>query len=254
MKILLLALSSGIAVALPSAGKTQDWTGTVGIGVVSGPTFSGSDETETGFGLDIDIEWRNRFFLNERGVGAYVYQPNGADGFRFGLALGYDFSGRSVDDDARLAGLSEVDGSAAFTAFIEYDLGFADLEFELSKALGSSGHEGLTAEAGLEFSTPVGERTLLSVTPYLRWGDDSYTSALYGVSSADSAASSFSQFDAGSGVESYGLSLSVAHQFTETVGVFGAIDYSMLSGDAADSPIVFDDSQTSVTLGVFYSF
>lgn len=247
------ALIAGV-VALPMAAQAQGFTGQIGVGAVSEPTYSGSDKSETSFGLDFDIEWGDRYFLNEHGIGGYVYQPGGADGLRIGFALGYDFTSRSADDDARLVGLTDVDGSPAFSAFLEYEFGIAELEFALSKAIGSDGHEGLTAEAGVEFSAPLGRKAIVSLSPYMRWGDDNYTSALYGVTAAEAGTSSFSQYTADSGVQSYGVELSAAYQFTDTVGIFGAVDYNILSGDAADSPIVFDDNQVSLTLGLFYSF
>lgn len=254
IKLGTLAILTSLATVLPDPAKAQDFKGTIGVGGISGPTFSGSDETAEGFGLDVDLEWRETYFLNQRGAGAYVYQPDGEDGLRLGFALGYDFASRSVDDDDRLAGLTEVEAGAVFTSFVEYEFGIADFELEVSQGLGDTGHQGLTAKAAVEFTAPIGQQAFVSLSPFVKWGDDTYTNALYGVSSADSLSSGFAEYEAGSGIESYGLALSAGYQFTETVGVFGSVDYSVLAGDAADSPIVFQEDQTSVAVGVFYSF
>lgn len=228
--------------------------GFIGLGVLSEPTFSGSDEMETGVLPVIDLTWDDRFFVStDRGVGAYVF--GGLDApLRFGVGVGYDFTERNPDDDDRLTGLEKVEASPALKLFAEYVVGFADVELEVVRAFGGDGHEGTTAELSVGFEAPVGERAFFSVSPFVTWADGKYTDALYGVSAAGAAASGLEAYDAGNGLNQIGVDVTGAYFVTERVSIVGTVEYGRLLGDAADSPVSFDDSQVEVSAGLLFSF
>ena len=234
--------------------RERDFTGIVGVGVSSGPEFSGSDETSTQAFPIIDLVWRDRFFLNQRGLGVFALRNRGSGDLSLGFAIGYDFDERLVEDDERLRGLRDVEAGGLVTAFLEYDAGIADLEFELSQGISSDGHEGTRATFGAEFSAPLGDRLQVSAKPFIVWSDGSYADAFYGVTVAEAASSRFAAFDAGSGFERVGLELTASYSLTERTGVFLGIEHSRLLGDAKDSPISFDDGQTEISTGVFFRF
>ncbi|WP_299778419.1 MipA/OmpV family protein [uncultured Roseobacter sp.] len=232
----------------------RDLTGAIGLGISSGPEFNGSDETSAGVFPIFDLTWRDRYFLNQRGLGVYALRNHGPNDLSVGIAIGYDFNERLVADDARLAGLKDVEAGALLTAFAEYDAGIADLEFEVSHGLSSDGHEGTRATAAAEFGMPVGKRVYLSAKPFVTWADGSYTDAFYGVSAANAATSSFSRFEAGSGFERVGVELRASYDLTVRTGVFLGVEHARLLGDAQDSPISFDDSQTEISTGIIFRF
>lgn len=247
-----IALFIGQNAVAQDAGRGL--TGVVGLGVGSGPEFSGSDETSTNVFPIFDLTWRNRYFLNQRGLGIYALRNFGANDLSVGVAIGYDFNERLAEDDARLSGLTDVEAGALLTAFVEYDAGIADLEFEVSHGLSSDGHEGTRATAAAEFGFAVGGGVRLTAKPFLTWADGSYTQAFYGVSVAEAATSSFSAFDAGSGFERIGIELQASYDLTARTGVFLGVEHSRLLGDAQDSAISFDDTQTEISTGVVFRF
>lgn len=232
------------------------WAGYVGLGVTNGPVFPGSDDSEVSAALDVNLTWRERFFLrSDIGAGAYLLNSERTGGpVSLGFAIGYDDDERLSEDDPRLAGLDDVEAGAAARFLFEYEVGLADLEVVASRGLGSSGHEGTTVEASLGFDLPVGERIVISAAPFLIWADSTYMDAFYGISSSESAASGYAPFSAGGGLQQAGLEFSAAYFLTERVGLFGQIEYGSLLGDAKDSPITFEDTALEVSLGVVLRF
>ncbi|AUQ99907.1 putative protein MipA [Phaeobacter inhibens] len=237
-----------------ASAEGKSLTGVIGLGASYGPEFPGSDESSSSAFPIFNLTWRDRVFLNQRGLGVYALRNYGAGDLSLGFAVGYDFDERLAEDDVRLTGLRDVEAGALFTAFIEYDLGIADLEFDISHGLSDGGHEGTRATLATEFSTAVSPRLSLSAKPFVTWADSSYNQAFYGVSAAEAGASSFARYEAGSGLERAGIQLQASYTLSERTGVFLGVSHAELMGDAKDSPIVFDSGQTQISSGIFFRF
>ncbi|WP_282094943.1 MipA/OmpV family protein [Epibacterium ulvae] len=257
-------MSIGVALVATSVAATQvvaqevesSWEGHIGIGLRHEPVYSGSDKTENSAALDINLTWNNLLFVSsETGVGAYLLNAERTGGdFTLGLAVGYDANERLVADDNRLSGLRDVKGSPTLQLLMEYDLGLADVELNVSRAFGSDGHEGLTAELSANFEYQLSTRTYLGFSPSITWANSNYMTALYGVSSGQAANSNFSKHKAGSGIENVGVELSITHLLNDSFGLYGAAEYSALQGDAKNSPVTFDSSQLELTTGIVFRF
>ena len=250
--------TSILAFAPPSTAQQSNlgWTGIVGLGVQNGPTFPGSDKSEsTGLPL-VDLTWNDTIFVNsERGVGFLVRSEDRDGGpLTLGLGIGYDFDERTSNDDVRLSGLVEVSSSATALAFAEYDVGLVDIEVQISRGLSSDGHEGTRVETGLEANLPLGHRTILSAGPFIVWADAQYSQAFFGVTPAGAVASGLPTYSAGSGFVEAGVEVGVFHQLTDRLGIFGQIEYSNLLGDAKASPVSFDDSAFELSAGIALRF
>ncbi|GGX63630.1 hypothetical protein GCM10007385_35990 [Tateyamaria omphalii] len=238
-----------------SANETgRDLTGVIGIGVSSAPEFSGSDDDATGAFPIISLTWRDRYFLNDRGLGFYALRNAGPRDVSVSFAIGYDFDERLAEDDIRLTGLRDVEAGALLSAGLDFDLGAAAIEVELNHGISSDGHEGTRAIVGAAFSRTVGDRLRLGAKPFVVWSDGSYADAFYGVSAQESAQSSFAAFDAGSGFERVGIELQASYDLTPRTALFVGVEHSQLLGDAKDSPISFDDSQTEISTGILFRF
>jgi outer membrane scaffolding protein for murein synthesis (MipA/OmpV family) len=61
-------------------------------------------------------------------------------------------------------------------------------------------------------------------------------------------------YDAGAGFKSVDLGLSATFMFTDNWALRGEVEIGKLIGDAADSPITQDKTQTTAGLFVAYSF
>lgn len=250
--VLMIAVLCGQYAFANDTGR--DLSGVIGIGISSAPEFSGSDDEATDFFPIIDLIWRDRYFLNNRGFGFYALRNAGARDVSVSFAIGYDFDERLAEDDDRLTGLRDVEAGALLSAGLEFDVGVAEVEVELNHGISSKGHEGTRATIGAEFSRVAGDRLRLSAKPFLVWSDGSYASAFYGVSAQEAVTSSFAAYEAGSGFERVGIELQASYSLTPRTALFVGIEHFQLLGDAKDSPISFDDSQTEISTGVIFRF
>lgn len=232
----------------------RNLSGVIGIGISSAPEFFGSDDETTDLFPIIDLTWRDRYFLNDGGVGFYALRNAGARDMSVSFAIGYDFDERLAEDDDRLTGLRDVEAGALLSVGLEFDVGVAEVEVALSHGISSKGHEGTRATIGAAFSRMAGERLRLSAKPFLVWSDGSYANAFYGVSAEEAGTSAFSVYEAGSGFERVGIELQASYSVTPRTALFVGVEHFQLLGDAKDSPISFDDSQTELSTGVIFRF
>lgn len=94
----------------------------------------------------------------------------------------------------------------------------------------------------------------LSVTPALslNWQNDSLVDHYYGVSAANATASR-AAYNADSVVNT-SISITAGYPVTPKINAFGAIRAELLGVEISDSPIVDEDTISSATFGVVYSF
>ena len=123
-------------------------------------------------------------------------------------------------------------------------------EYELYAKLryGVIGHESLVAEVGGDLYYRPSDQITLSAGPRVLWGSDDYAQTYFGVTDAESDASSFDSFEAGAGIMSAGIEAEAQYQFNDNWGVTGTIRYDQLQEDAADSPITQSDDQLSASV------
>lgn len=232
----------------------KDWDVTVGISGEYGPVSPGVDETEFEALPYVDIEYKDRYFLNfERGLGAYLLRSADEPEYALGVAVGYAEGRDESDAKAELDGLGDIDGAAEGVLFAESEIGFVEVELEVAKAFG--GHDGLTAELSAGVDAPVTDRLFVGVAPFITYADEKYTRSLYGVSASQAANSeTYSQYDADGGFENYGVELEANYKITQNWSAITYASYTRLLGDAKDSPIVDNEGFFSVGVGLAYTF
>lgn len=129
------------------------------------------------------------------------------------------------------------------------------LRFEGQKGIG--GHEALTGTVAADFALRSGLDTLFTIGPRVRFNDDDYADAYFGVTPAAAAASGLPAYDPEGGLRSVGAMAGITHQLSRSIGVYAYAGYDRLVGDAADSPIVQrlgSENQFSAGLALFFSF
>lgn len=252
---LLALLSTPTLAAEPPQGTTL----TLGGGVGVAPRYSGSDENRFSTALVLDYSMRNGFFVSStRGLG----YGNSLGNVDYSAALSYR-TGRkdhNVDSDTmsdgsdHLRGMGNVKGSALGVVGLGYKLTnwlSAQLQAEVPFSQRDNG-------AALHFGivSPLYHSPKNSVTLGLTssWGTNDYMQTYYGVSAAQSAASGFTQYTAGSGIYACSLNLDWTHNFTESWSVVADAGYTQLAGDARNSPIVQRKASPTGSLTVTYRF
>jgi outer membrane scaffolding protein for murein synthesis (MipA/OmpV family) len=232
----------------------KDWDVTVGIAGEYGPVSPGVDKEELDVLPYVDIEYKDRYFLNiERGLGAYLLRSEDGPEYALGVAVGYAEGRDESDARAELDGLGDIDGAAEVVLFAEGEIGFVEIELEVAKALG--GHDGLTAELSAGVDAPVTDRLFVGVAPFITYADGKYTQSFYGVSASQAANSAtYSQYDADGGFENYGVELEANYKITQNWSAITFANYTRLLGDAKDSPIVDNEGFFSAGVGLAYTF
>lgn len=258
-KIVPGALLALLATPTLAAEPPQGTTLTLGGGVGVAPRYSGSDENRVSTALVLDYSMRNGFFVSStRGLG----YGNSLGNLDYSAALSYR-TGRkdhNVDSDTmsdgsdHLRGMGNVKGSALGVVGLGYKLTnwlSAQLQAEVPFSQRDNG-------AALHFGivSPLYHSPKNSVTLGLTssWGTNDYMQTYYGVSAAQSAASGFTQYHAGSGIYACSLNLDWTHNFTERWSVVADAGYTQLAGDARNSPIVQRKASPTGSLTVTYRF
>ena len=236
MKRILIAALLTSAFVIPASA--QQFSVDLGLGVQGKPTYPGADDMEAS-------PWfigRNLSF-------------GGDGGSRDGFSIMPSFSmqgERDPSDDAALEGLNKIDRAYEIGAKINYASG--PLNTYAAVRRGFEGHEGLTGEIGVDYRTVLSDRVSLTSGLQLGFGNSKFTNTYFGVSPEEAARSKYSEYDADGGFTSAAIKLQASYAVTDTTSVLGEVSYGKLLGDAGDSPVVQDEWQPAVKLGVVRRF
>lgn len=253
------------AIAVAQPAPSDDWAVTLGAGALYSPTYEGDDDYSLKLLPNVQLRYGDRFFASvQEGAG---YNLVNGETLRAGpiarIRFSRDESGDqtfaiSGGETGDLRGLGDVDTSIELGGFVEYELGAATLSAEVRQAV--SGHNGLVADIGARWSgvsTAFGPPVIWSAGPRLRLVDDPYTSAYFGVTPSQAAASGLPEYEAGGGLHSYGVGATAILPLSRD-GAWSAVflaGYDKLSGDAADAPLVqLRGDEDQATLGMFISY
>ncbi|WP_413813570.1 MipA/OmpV family protein [Mesorhizobium sp. Root157] len=161
--------------------------------------------------------------------------------------------GRDNDAD-ELRGLDPVRWGGEVGGFFEvYPLDWMRLRGELRHGIRS--HSGFVADIAADAFYDVTPEVRISGGPRISIASSKYFDAYYGVSAAESVASTLSEYHPGGGIKSTGVGGAITWKVTDpiTASLFG--EYSRLAGPAADSSLVQErGSRDQFTIGVSTSY
>ncbi|QPC92402.1 MipA/OmpV family protein [Mesorhizobium sp. INR15] len=228
--------------------KLSDWHVVLGGGAIIAPKYEGSDEFKIIPVPFISATFLDTVTIDPTGATIPVYQQGA---FEFSARLGYEM-GRKEDDSDRLRGLGDVGmgGTAGAKALVKF--GAAEIYAQMDKTIGGS--EGLLGTVGIELTQPLSESLTIGAGASAVFADEKHMQAYFGVSSEQSARSGLARYDAGAGFKRADFSISATYMLNGNWMVRGQAGVGVLTGDAADSPIVVDKIQPSGMLLVGYRF
>ena len=255
----------GVAGA-PGAGgppaREQGWSVTVGVAPILSPAWQGSDEMSLSVFPDIRLD--NGAGLTGSVPDGIVWSAVDADGWRAGPVVRYRF-GRDEDDGGSpflitggsdaLAGLGDIDGSIEAGGFVEKRFG-ARGQWEIGARVlrGFGGHEGVVADFSLDRRFRSG-RTMAAFGPRLTLASEGYMQPYFGIDAVQSANSGLDEYDAGSGILSWGVGGSVVHPFDRNTAATLFTSLERLGDEPADSPLIRERGQrTQFTLGLGFGY
>lgn len=228
----------------------SDWVIRLGAFGILTPDYEGSDDHKIRAFPVIDLEYKERFFLNPvKGLGMWFWRGSA---IRAGASVGYR-GGRDEDDSSRLEGLGDVDGGATANLYLEWKARpwSADLHYSRQVTGDDAGTKiDLKAGYGFRLVGPVFLKPSLRV----RYADSDYNSSNFGITPRQSANSGLPEYDADGDFNSVGAGLLTLVFLSKHWSVQMIANYERLIGDAGDSPIVEERNQVRVGMGITYQF
>lgn len=251
----LLALAATAAHAEDSRTETTSSKPTLSIGggMLIMPDYSGADTYDSKpipmISASKELTPGNTVYL--RGLQAGLNHTVN-DQLSIGALANYRFK-RDSSDSSKLAGMSDIDAAIEFGPKIRYQLNRqigveAQVLFDVSDA-----HDGYTARVGADYIMPLGEVTYLTVDGGLNYGSSDFNNTYYGVKPGD-AIIGRPAYSAGSGLTNLDAGVGIRHSFTDNWSVNGKLGADYLLADVADSPLVDQEFQPRLSLGVTYTF
>jgi len=258
-------LAGQLAAPAPAAAEEAGapWSLSLGAGALLAPLHLGDDELGLIGIPNLTLRYGERFSIE--GLEGLSYRLVRGERLSASVSLGYG-AGRDEDGDSplRLAGgttrdlegLGDIDGTAVVGGKLTYREGSLSANISLRRALGS--HEGTVIDFGLGWSTmtmALGPPLIVSGGPRLTLADDAWTGAFFGIDAAQSAASGLAEHQAGAGLLSAGVGVSLVLPLSARTSLVGIGGYARLTGEAADSPLVRErGSVDQGTIGLIWSY
>lgn len=235
-RLLAIAL---LAMPLATAAAAQDFSVDLGLGVTGKPVYPGAEDAEATPWLI----WRNARF-GAAGEG---------DKQGFSVSPSFNIVGeRKAEDDAALTGMKDIDRAYELGAKVSYGAGPVTAYGSVRK--GFEGHSGITGEIGAKYRTDLSDRVTLWSGLELGYGDSDYTDTYFGVSPEEAIASRYSEYDPSGGFTSAAVKFQARYAINDKTAILGEVEYGKLIGDAGDSPVVQEEWQPSLRLGVVRRF
>jgi outer membrane protein len=242
------------------------WTVTIGLEGRYGPGWPGADTGSYRI-IPVPIVGLRRagtpehFTSGYDGIGIPIFQTGN---FAIGPAAHFR-RGRDVGDFSELAGLNDIDFAVELGGFAEF--WFTPwLRTRGEITAGVTGHEGVVGYLSADVVVPVGQLQL-SAGPRLTLASASMMNTYFGVTAAEAAATAalvattglaaLPVYTASGGVYSWGAGGKAKFRWSKEWAAHTFLEYSRLSGDAANSPIITqrgNPNQWIVGLGATYSF
>ncbi len=258
-----LAFAAAVALAAPSAfaqafdavrlsaaepGKDG---GTAGAAVIATHEYQGSDKRRTLVLPVLDYQWANGWFAGvTNGIG---YNFSATPQMQYGLRLTADL-GRRESRASALRGMGDVDPAAEGGVFFNYSLP-QGLSLTTSVRYGAGvDAKGLVVDLGAGYTTAIAADWHLSAGTGITLANARYLQSFFGVTSAQSAASGYAAYTAGSGARDVRANVALTYSIVARTAVTAALSASSLLGDARESPLVRKRTSESAVVAVTYAY
>jgi outer membrane protein len=164
---------------------------------------------------------------------------------------------RKQSYSSSLNGLGNVGFTLNIGGFIDYwAVPWLRTRAEVMQGVGAG--TGVTARFLMDAVIPVMPAMTLSGGPRARYVTSGTESPYFSITQAQSIASGYPVYNAGSGFQAVGAGTQLKYRFNPAWATYGFVEYEKLVGPTANSPIVTGPggsaNQWTVGLGVTYSF
>lgn len=244
----MVLLSLALLSLAPSHAEARDWSLVLGAGAGLAPEYEGGEDLEVSPLPLVIFTWQDWLKVSPGGAEARVARWG-----RLSVSgrLGYE-RGRDQDDADRLKGLGDVDGAATAGLKLAWTPEPFEVYLTVDRALGGS--DGLTGKLGLDYTAKVSDRLTLTAGIAAVMADDEHMQSYFGITPRQSAASGLARYDAEAGLKRVEFETTATWMIGGNWMLFGSAGVGVLTGDAADSPVVEEKVQPRLSLALGYRF
>lgn len=264
---LLIALLAASSFAfLPGPARAQEraqdddppprgWTITLGPGVRFAPKYPGADDLGLGPMPIFDLRRRGApltFEAPDESIGMGLIGGDD-EGFEIGPAVNLQGKRQEEDVGAAVGDVPFTIEAGAFAQVFVAD----NLRLRVEGRRGVGGHDGWLGDLSADFVVRDRDTYVFSIGPRLRWADNRYHDAYFGVTAPVALATGLPAYNPGSGIYAYGAAAGLSVMLNDHWGLYAMAGYDRLVGDAGDSPIVAgfgSRDQFTAGIGISYSF
>lgn len=252
MRSLLFITGLLLATASPAVAQSA-FRIRVGAGAQWQPTYIGADDGKVSPLFKFDIARGSnpfRFKAPDDPIGLSLFSSSG-----FSAGPSVDFERKRRNSDVGTP-IGDVSRTVEVGGFAQYQIG-KSIRVRADVRKGIDGHEGVVGSLGIDQFWRDGDRYVFSIGPRLRFADQRYQQAYFGVSPEASLATGLPLYRPSAGIDAVGALSGLTYQFNPRIGMFGYGRYDRLVGDAARSPVVRDfgsRDQLSAGVGLTYTF
>jgi outer membrane scaffolding protein for murein synthesis (MipA/OmpV family) len=254
-----IVLSPLVQAQSVSQEPAYGFSGRVGLGVATVPTYEGSPNHRTVVGPDLALSYRSRDWGTvEFGQRGLVWSAVEAGRFRLSLVAQFD-PGRKEKDtstlnpipgDRRLAGMGNVQPSTEAGVGI----GYGPVSVVARQSLSERGAKGAQVDMNVEIPWSLSDRLGLHFAVGATWADRDYMQTYFGVTAAQAQATSFSVYTPKSGCRRVQASVGAEYALAPSWKLQANVGFTRLGEEAAASPLVGRRRGASAALGVGYEF
>lgn len=231
-----------------------EWDVTLGAGAAVRPTYEGSDRYILSPVPFANIIWQDTVSLGMDGLSAYWRGGN----FRVGGGLTYSTgrqqsTGTFQQGDDRLYGLGDIPGALGVKGFADYTFSLVNISASITKFT-ASGNDGVLVNFGIGVPYKLTDDITLTARVSANWADQNYMQTYFGITPTQSMNSGYAQYNAGAGIKDVNFGLGARYRFSEHWLLALDARLMQLTGDAANSPIVYSKTGAAFMSALAYHF
>jgi MipA family protein len=254
-----LALCPLVQAQSASQEPAYGFTGRIGLGVATVPTYEGSPNRRTLAGPELTLSYRSRDWGTvEFGQRGLFWNAVEAGRFKFAVVAQFDPGRKDRDTsalnptpgDKRLAGMGKVQSSTEAGVGI----GYGPVMVVARKSLSERGAKGAQVDMTVEVPWSLSDRFGLRFALGATWADQDTMQTYFGVTAAQAQATSFSVYTPKSGCRKVDASVGAEYALASSWKLQANVGLSRLADDAAASPLVGRRNGASAALAVAYAF
>jgi MipA family protein len=254
-----LALSPLVQAQSASQEPAYGFSGRIGLGVATVPTYEGSPNRRTLAAPDLALSYRSRDWGSvEFGQRGLIWNAVEAGRFRFALVAQFDpgrkdkdtSTGNPTPGDKRLAGMGNVQTSTEAGVGV----GWGPVMLVARQSLSERGPKGAQVDMTVEFPWSLSDRLGLRFAVGATWANRDYMQTNFGVTAAQAKATSFAVYTPKSGCRKVEASVGAEYTLAPSWKLQANVGFSQLGDVAAASPIVGRRNGASAALAMAYAF